>query len=96
MITTRRSLITGLASLLCAPAIVRASSLMPVKAWPETAVVLQTNSAAADPTAWVIVRAGERIGRGELVEFRDGLAYRAQLGSNIVGRALGSSLLDII
>ncbi len=39
MIATRRSLITGLASLLCAPAIVRASSIMPVKAW----------AAASDP-----------------------------------------------
>ena len=31
---TRRSLVTGLAGLLCAPAIVRASSLMPVKPIP--------------------------------------------------------------
>ena len=31
--TTRRGLITGLVSLLAAPAIVRASNLMPVKAW---------------------------------------------------------------
>lgn len=31
---TRRGLITGLASLLAAPAVVRASSLMPVKALP--------------------------------------------------------------
>lgn len=30
---TRRSLITGIATFLAAPAIVRASSLMPVKAW---------------------------------------------------------------
>ena len=33
MLTTRRGLITGLTSFLAAPAIVRASSLMPVKAW---------------------------------------------------------------
>lgn len=33
MILTRRGLIGGLASVLAAPAIVRASSLMPVKAW---------------------------------------------------------------
>ena len=33
MLLTRRGLITGLASFLAAPAIVRASSLMPVKAW---------------------------------------------------------------
>lgn len=33
MITTRRTLITGMASLLVAPAIVRASSIMPVRAW---------------------------------------------------------------
>jgi hypothetical protein len=33
MILSRRSLITGLASFVCAPAIVRASSIMPVKAF---------------------------------------------------------------
>ena len=33
MILSRRSLITGLASFIAAPAIVRASSIMPVKAW---------------------------------------------------------------
>lgn len=33
MILSRRSLITGLVSLVAAPAIVRASSLMPVKTW---------------------------------------------------------------
>ena len=33
MILSRRGLITGLASLVAAPAIVRASSLMPVKVW---------------------------------------------------------------
>jgi hypothetical protein len=33
MLLNRRGLITGLASLVAAPAIVRASSLMPVKAW---------------------------------------------------------------
>ena len=33
MMLTRRGLIGGFASLLAAPAIVRASSLMPVKAW---------------------------------------------------------------
>lgn len=31
---SRRSLITGLISLVAAPAIVRAGSLMPVKVWP--------------------------------------------------------------
>lgn len=35
MTLSRRSLITGLASFLAAPAIVRASSIMPVKAWAE-------------------------------------------------------------
>lgn len=35
MITTRRSLITGLFGLVAAPAIVRATSIMPVKAWHE-------------------------------------------------------------
>ena len=33
-IPTRRGFITGLVGLIAAPAIVRASSLMPVKAWP--------------------------------------------------------------
>jgi hypothetical protein len=33
MLISRRGLITGLASLVAAPAIVRAGSLMPVKAW---------------------------------------------------------------
>jgi hypothetical protein len=33
MTLSRRSLITGLASFVCAPAIVRCTSLMPVKAW---------------------------------------------------------------
>lgn len=32
---TRRSVLTGLGALICAPAIVRASSLMPVRAWTE-------------------------------------------------------------
>lgn len=35
----RRVLLTGLAAVICAPAIVRASSLMPVKALPEWVVV---------------------------------------------------------
>lgn len=35
--TSRRSLITGLVSFLAAPAVVRAASLMPVKALPEAA-----------------------------------------------------------
>ena len=34
ILTTRRGLITGLVSLVAAPAIVRASSIMPVKALP--------------------------------------------------------------
>ena len=34
MITSRRTFLTGLASLMAAPAIVRASSLMPVKVLP--------------------------------------------------------------
>ena len=39
MILTRRSLITGFASFLAAPAIVRASSLMSVKTWDEFALL---------------------------------------------------------
>lgn len=44
MITTRRALLTGLGALLAAPAIVRASSLMPVKAWVDDGVALQSIS----------------------------------------------------
>ena len=40
-ITSRRSLITGLVSLLAAPAIVRASNLMPVKAVPTDELLTQ-------------------------------------------------------
>ena len=38
MTLSRRSLITGLVSFVAAPAIVRASSLMPVKAWADVAM----------------------------------------------------------
>lgn len=31
--TTRRALLTGLGALICAPAIVRIASIMPVRAW---------------------------------------------------------------
>lgn len=37
--TTRRTFLTGLTTIIAAPAIVRASSLMPVKAWSETSLV---------------------------------------------------------
>lgn len=37
---TRRGLLVGLTGLVCAPAIVRVSSLMPVKAWVETPMPL--------------------------------------------------------
>jgi hypothetical protein len=39
MLISRRGLITGLAGFLAAPAIVRASSLMPVTVWAEPLVV---------------------------------------------------------
>jgi hypothetical protein len=38
LVPSRRGLITGLAALIAAPALVRASSIMPVKAWVEPAV----------------------------------------------------------
>jgi hypothetical protein len=38
MLISRRGLITGLGSILAAPAIVRASSIMPVKAWADRVV----------------------------------------------------------
>ena len=89
MITTRRSLLTGLGALLAAPAIVRASSLMPVKAWVEeplraTERFLQGPSGqiafrplmGVSANKWAIVGAGTRIHRGDVVCIKnDGYAY---------------------
>ena len=44
MLLTRRSFFGGAASLLAAPAIVRASSLMPVKAWDLDAIAIHDQS----------------------------------------------------
>lgn len=35
-LTTRRTLLAGLGAILAAPAIVRVSAIMPVRAWPAT------------------------------------------------------------
>jgi len=40
--TNRRAFITGLASLIAAPAIVRVSSIMPIKVMPEPEVLYRT------------------------------------------------------
>lgn len=50
MTPSRRSLLTGIGALLFAPAIVRASSLMPVKAW-----------AIGDETPELLIKCTERI-----------------------------------
>ena len=46
MIISRRGLITGLVSLVAAPAIVRAGSLMPVRVWSWTGVDLGAGDAS--------------------------------------------------
>jgi hypothetical protein len=60
---TRRSLITGLISLVITPAIVRASSLMPVRGVPllvaDDIVWTATDFGASDRCSMVTYRAGE-------------------------------------
>jgi hypothetical protein len=63
---TRRGLIAGTASLLAAPAIVRASSLMPVKMFPEP--ILRWDPAIAymdDGDQWVVNYAWRAMGERE-------------------------------
>lgn len=52
--TTRRQFLTGAAALICAPAIVRASSIMPIRAIEEPVFDAGTVrwSAAMDPNSW--------------------------------------------
>jgi hypothetical protein len=50
---TRRGLIAGLASLVAAPAIVRASSLMPVKAWVADPMLLDEVHLMPGAVNWV-------------------------------------------
>lgn len=83
MTPTRRSLITGIGALLCAPAIVRASSIMPVKAWSDQWVranspmvrVVGTISSGGNVVFHYPTR--ERFSIGDLVYIgEDGYAYR--------------------
>lgn len=89
--TTRRSLLTGIGAFLCAPALVRAGSLMPVKVWDDGLVkcmerFLQGSHgtvafcpAAISPNPinnWSLVGAAEQIWKGDLIRVRDGYAYR--------------------
>lgn len=53
MILSRRSLLTGFTALLAAPAIVRASSLMPVKAFAEEGFVPYMGPVQFDRVLWV-------------------------------------------
>lgn len=92
MITSRRSLITGFASLLAAPAIVRASSIMPVKAWADGAIVHVTG---CDDLLYITMR-GYNIFTGEPISMRMpiiGAEGRAQLpaGCKITGLTLPGS-----
>lgn len=58
-VPSRRGLITGLAALIAAPALVRASSIMPVKAWVEP-VITGIDLGRSDFTAYsVLVWTGE-------------------------------------
>lgn len=62
MIATRRSFITGLVGLIAAPAIVRATSIMPVKSWDTD--LLGFN--AYEPEAEVLVRTARFLGMAQL------------------------------
>jgi hypothetical protein len=91
MTISRRSLVTGLATFLAAPAIVRAGSLMPVKSfWDGDLIkaterfltgshgsVAFTSATYTDPAfTWNIVGAAEQIWTGDLIAIRDdGYAY---------------------
>ncbi len=66
----RRELVTGIGALICAPAIVRASSLMPVRAWDEPVM---------KATEWfdrASVRWGAPPELGSLVYFDDGIVSK--------------------
>ena len=69
--TTRRGLITGLGALLAAPAIVRATSIMPVKAWVaprhEVVICAPDTNPISGPWQTYPVAPGAAIYRGDLV-----------------------------
>jgi len=80
MIATRRSLITGIGALLCAPAIVRAGSLMPISAWREPAPAFKpyvyVSNSSASPNVFCYPTK-EHFSTGDLVYLgNDGYAYR--------------------
>ena len=78
MTITRRGLITGLATLLAAPAIVRAGSLMPVKAWADPLAVIGYTDWGLGHMA-VNLPCGERVYAGDLVRVgSDGKVYRIE------------------
>lgn len=52
---TRRQFVSGVASLLCAPAIVRATNLMAIKPWHEPTWVIQEIQASSDGVNWFTV-----------------------------------------
>lgn len=84
MLTTRRSLITGLATFLAAPAIVRATSIMPVKAWDDGVALVAVDHPVAQPVA------GDNIYAGDILTLRNGKWYRLHPGELPQGVAVAS------
>lgn len=75
---TRRGLITGIATFLAAPAIVRAGSLMPVKALPDPMAIIGVTDWGMGHMA-INWRCGEPIDVGDLVRLgADGKVYRIE------------------
>ncbi len=93
---TRRSLIGSFATLLVAPAIVRASSLMAVKAFADAPIdyghIAFYPQFSTDTKAWMIAPAGEKIWAGDLVEMHpDGRVYALRPYGWCVGMAAAGS-----
>ncbi len=102
MNTTRRGLLTGIGALLCAPAIVRATNIMPVKAWAGDGVALYSTRHPFNPTT-VVVRTFDTmmVGGPEVMVFpslssfqagdlvymgKDGYAHRSRAETSQAGR----------
>lgn len=82
MLISRRGLIVGGAGLICAPAIVRASSLMPVKAWVDVDMIAAfwANPAAACSVYKLqIVKAFEHLEASTRV-IKDGIGNPIRVG----------------
>lgn len=80
---SRRGLIGGLAAFIAAPAIVRASSIMPVKAWNDLAEFERAAAAAFQDFK-------EALHTGDFLAARDdGRVFRAAYGDKIIGVCLG-------